>query len=70
MLLWLIGLHIIAIAWYRLFRGEKLLGAMFHGNRDLPGAPPSVQPVSVVRLIIGVLLAVGFTWLVTRAFQL
>jgi len=69
-LLWLVGLHIIAIAWYRVFRGEKLLGAMLHGNRDLPGTPSSVGPVSAVRLIIGVLLAAAFTWLVTRAFQL
>jgi len=68
-LLWLVALHIIAIAWYRLFRGEHLLSAMIHGKRDVPGDPPSVQPVSAVRLIVGVLLAAAFTWLVIRAFQ-
>jgi cytochrome b len=69
-LLWLVVLHIVAIAWYRFFRREKLLGAMVHGMRELPGDPPSVAAVSVVRLIIGVLLAAAFTWLVIRAFQL
>jgi Cytochrome b len=68
-LLWLVGLHIIAIAWYRWVRGERLLGAMVHGNRDFPGDPPSLGAVSVVRLVFGVLLAAAFTWLVIRAFQ-
>ena len=69
-LLWLVALHIIAIAWYRLYRGEHLLSAMIHGKRDLACDQPSVQAVSPVRLIVGVLLEATFSWLVTRAFQI
>jgi len=68
-LLWLVGLHIVAIAWYRVFRGEKLVGAMLHGKREFPGDPPSLPTVSAVRLVVGILLAAAITWLVTRAFQ-
>ena len=68
-LLWFIGLHIAAIAYYAIVRKEKLAGAMFHGARDYPGAPLPMRPASAVRWVVGALLAAAFTWSVMRAFQ-
>ena len=48
---------------------ENLLGAMLHGTRDFPGRPAAGAGCSAVRLVVGVLLAAAFTWLVIRAFQ-
>jgi len=67
LLLALIALHILAIAWYRIARREKLLGAMLHGHRDFPGAFTQPATASALRLVVGVLLAALLAWLVTRA---
>jgi len=67
-LLWLIGLHVVAIAYYVLIRKEDLIGAMLHGKRSFPRLPQ--QPVrfaSAARLLVGVVLAALVTWLVIRA---
>jgi cytochrome b len=69
-LLWLIGLHVLAIAYYRFARKENLLDAMFHGTRDYPTQLPHVQRASLLRFVLGVLLAAALTWLVARAFHL
>ena len=63
----LIALHIVAIAWYRIVRREKLLGAMLHGHRDFPGSPPQPAKAPVLNFVIGALLAALLAWLVTRA---
>ncbi|HET9863952.1 MAG TPA: cytochrome b/b6 domain-containing protein [Steroidobacteraceae bacterium] len=68
-LLWLAGLHILAIAWYRIVKKQRLVGAMIHGTRDWPADGSDVQPASVPRLVIGIVLAALLTWLVARAFQ-
>lgn len=67
---WLIGLHIVAVLYYVIVKKEKLISAMLHGKRAYPGL--SAQPVrkaSAVRLVLGIAIAAGFTWMVTRAFQ-
>jgi len=64
---WLIALHIVAIAWYRLARREKLLGAMLHGHRDFPQPVPQPAKASALRFVAGVVIAALLTWLVTRA---
>jgi len=69
-LLWLIALHIAAIAWYLVARRENLTAAMLRGTRDYPGAPPTLRSASALRFIAGVLLSALLTWLVARAFQL
>jgi cytochrome b len=68
-LLGLIALHVLAIAWYALFRRENLLSPMFHGTHEYPGDPQPLRPASLVRFVVGVLLAAALTWLVTVSLQ-
>jgi cytochrome b len=66
----LIVLHIAAVIYYVLVRKEALIAAMMHGKRVYPEPqPPDMRSASVLRLVIGVVLAAGFTWMATRAFQ-
>jgi cytochrome b len=62
-------LHVAAILYYRLVRKESLVAAMFHGTREYPRPVPELRPASALSFIIGVLISVGLTWAVTRAFQ-
>jgi cytochrome b len=69
-LLGLIALHVIAVGYYIVVRKQPLISAMVHGKRAYPEPqPPSVLPASWLRFLIGVVLAAGLTWMVTRAFQ-
>lgn len=68
-LLWLIGLHLAAIAWYRVVKREKLIAAMFHGTGHFSQQAPPLQPAAAWRLVVGVVLAVMLTWAVTKAFH-
>ena len=61
-----IALHVVAIGWYRIVRREKLLGAMLHGERELPGSWPQPARATALRFVVGVLLAGLLTWLVMR----
>ncbi len=68
-LLVLIGLHVVAIAWYRIIRGRRLLPPMITG-RD-PQAPPGAESSrddAKLRLAALAILAViaGIVWLVVR----
>jgi cytochrome b len=49
-LLWLIGLHVAAIAFYALARRENLVGPMVTGRRRLPDGTPPLKPAAVWRL--------------------
>jgi hypothetical protein len=69
LLLWLIALHILAVAWYWVRRRENLITPMFSGTRDYPGAPQPLRSASALRFVVGALLAGALTWLVARAFQ-
>jgi len=69
-LLWLIALHIAAIAWYLVARRENLTAAMLHGTREYPATAPPLRAASALRLVAGVVLSTLLTWLVARAFQL
>jgi cytochrome b len=64
-----IVLHIVALAYYRIVRKQRLVTAMFHGSREYGQAVPPVQTVSALRLVVGVILAAAFTWAVSRAFE-
>jgi cytochrome b len=68
-LLWLIALHIGAILYYGLVKKENLAGAMLHGEREYSTQHPAVQHASTLRLVVGIVLAALFTWMVTRAFR-
>jgi cytochrome b len=66
----LIALHLVAVAWYVFFRKQPLFSAMVHGKRAYPEPQPdSVQTASLLRLAIGIVIAVVLTWMVTRAFR-
>jgi cytochrome b len=69
-LLWLIALHIAAIAWYLVARRENLTAAMFHGTRDYPAPVPPLRSASALRFIVGVLLSALLSWFVARACHL
>ena len=69
-LLWLIALHIAAIVYYGLMKKQRLVAAMFHGEREHAAQLPAVQHASVARLLVGITLVALLTWLVARAFHL
>jgi cytochrome b len=67
---WLIGLHIVAVLYYVFIRRQKLVAAMVHGKREFAEPLPApVQSASVFRLLLGIGIAAGITWMVTRNFQ-
>jgi cytochrome b len=69
-LLGIIALHVGAVFYYVCFRKQALVAAMMHGKRAYPEPQPqAMRSASVLRLLIGVVLAAGLTWMVTRAFQ-
>jgi cytochrome b len=69
-LLGLVALHVAAVGYYIIFRKQALVAAMVHGKRAYPAPqPPSMRSASALRLVIGVVVAAGLTWMVTRAFQ-
>ncbi len=65
-----IALHIAAVIYYVFIGKQPLVAAMVHGKRAFPEPQPqAMRSASVLRLLIGVVLAAGLTWMVTRAFQ-
>jgi len=66
-LLVLIALHILAVLFYFLYKGDNLIAAMIHGKRDMssPVSTPLAR-ISPGRLAIGVVLAGIVVWLIAR----
>jgi cytochrome b len=65
-----IALHVVAVGYYVFFRKQSLVAAMVHGKRAYPEPQPQpMRSASMLRLLLGVVLAAGFTWMVSRAFQ-
>lgn len=68
-LLFVIGLHIAAIAFYLVVKRINLIGPMITGSRkaaNVEGPATGIAPISWVRLAIGVVLAVGVVWFIAR----
>jgi cytochrome b len=66
-LLGLIGLHVVAVLYYVLYKKESLIAAMLHGRRaGAFDAPTGVKSASRLSFVMGVVLAGILTWLVTR----
>jgi cytochrome b len=66
-LLWVIGLHIVAVLFYLIYKKENLVGTMLHGMRAFPGMQATpVKTASWVRFIVGVVLAGALTWVIAR----
>ncbi len=68
LLLALAGLHLVAITYYQLWRGQRLIAAMWRGSA--PGREGLAPPVSTLRaLIIVALVAVALWWALQLAPQ-
>jgi cytochrome b len=65
-LLAVIGVHILAAFYYLVVRRQNLIGAMFTGRRSLDGSHPGLVPASILRLIVGILIAAALTWFISR----
>jgi cytochrome b len=64
----LVLLHVGAIAYYRVRRGQDLVGPMLHGDKKLEGNPPSSRDDWTSRLLAAgllVLAAGAMAWLVS-----
>lgn len=64
LLLGFIALHIVAVLYYGLWRRQNLTAAMFHGKA---AATSAMKPASLLRFVIGVLIAGVIVWLVMYA---
>lgn len=62
-LLWLIGLHVIAVLFHEL-RGHRLIAALFHGH--LPGTGAAPRRASTGRAAVLMLLSAALVWLLYR----
>jgi cytochrome b len=67
-LLWLIGLHLAAVAFYAVYKRENLVGPMLHGRKAVP-AQDDVTLNTWPRVGFGVALSIGVVWLTARAFK-
>jgi len=68
-LLAVIGLHLVAIAFYLIVKRTNLVGPMITGSRkaeNVEGPRAGIAPVSWLRLLIGIALAVGVVWFIAR----
>ncbi len=68
----LIVLHVGAIVWYRVRKGQALVAAMLHGDKSLPEAVPSSRdclPQRVLAVLIGLACAAAVRWLVMLGGQ-
>jgi cytochrome b len=67
-LLALVLLHVGAIAYYHVRRGQDLVGPMLHGDKKLAGSPPSSRDDGASRLLAAGLLVLAagvMAWLVS-----
>lgn len=68
-LLAVIGLHLAAIVFYLAGKRINLIGPMITGRRkavNVEGPPAGIAPISLLRLVIGIGLAVGVVWFIAR----
>ena len=68
-LMTLIILHVVAVLYYLFRKRQNLVGAMITGRRAFAGDVAPITRGSVVHLVIGIVLAIGVTWAVSKAFQ-
>lgn len=68
-LLWLIVLHVAAIAFYLIVKRINLIGPMITGARkggEVEGPASGIAPVPLWRFLLGVAISVAVVWLVAR----
>ncbi len=62
----LVGLHLVAIAFYTVFKRENLVRSMIDGKKPLDDPRASLQPARIWALAVGLLLGGGVAWLLIR----
>jgi cytochrome b len=65
----LAALHVGAVLYYLVWKRTNLIGAMITGRRVLP-ADPAYPPAPLWRFALGVVLAAGLAWFVSRGLKL
>lgn len=66
----LIGLHLVAIAYYRFWKRENLVAAMVTGRRVFAHAVTPLKTAPVWRLALGVVVAAAFAYAVAKGFRI
>jgi cytochrome b len=69
LLLALIALHVLAIAFYRLWLKQELVWPMVTGRAPGDGTDDGPGSVAIWRVLVGVVLAGGVAWAVSRGFM-
>lgn len=67
LLLLLIVVHVVAVLFYVFAKRQNLIAAMFHGRREYAQELPAVKGASVLRLVIGVVVAGALAWFLIRS---
>jgi cytochrome b len=68
-LLWLIGLHVVAVIFYHAYKGHNLVSPMITGSRISNASPGDALEVAPVwRLAVGAVLAAAIVWLIITGF--
>jgi cytochrome b len=65
----LVVLHVLAIAFYAVWKRTNLLGPMITGRRELP-SDPGLAGAPWWRVILGVVLAGGAAWFLSKGLRL
>lgn len=63
----LVALHILAIAYYWVWKRQNLIGAMITGKRAFTG--PALRAAPLWRLAVGIVLAVGVAWFIAKGLK-
>jgi cytochrome b len=62
----LVGVHLVAIGFYAVFKRENLVRAMIDGRKPLPDAAGELRPARLWALLVGLALGCGVTYLLVR----
>ena len=65
----LVVLHVLTIAFYAVWKRTNLLGPMITGRRELP-SDPGLAGAPWWRFVVGVVLAAGAAWLLSKGLRL
>ena len=65
----LVAVHVVAVAYYLVWKRTNLIGAMFTGRRRF-AADPGLTFAPVWRILAAAVLAAAFAWIVSKGFRL
>jgi len=67
-LLWVIGLHLLAVVFYYIHKRHNLVFPMISGTRDAGAGDEEMTVAPVWRFLLGAVLVSVFVWMVTIGF--